>query len=375
MLFLIASASIIIIFVFGPKVLAQNGLIIYKLVGIPGDDSEISPTRAITEGDMYCRNENQSINIIQGVRAETDLPCPNGERVENIVRTRAAIGDSRTRTYHDSIVLATFDYYAITGFPGSVYCDGSTFDPVIDTFEDACDTGYVDIDGDGWSTLEGDCDDFDPYIYPDAPCSELQCGDQNCNGEMDCFDVDCMASPVVIDVAGNGFNLTNNDRGVNFDLNSNGKAEKLPWTSANSDDAWLALDRNGNNKFDNGTELFGNFTPQPTPPAGMSKNGFIALAEYDKTSNGGNNDGEISNQDSIFSSLRLWQDKNHNGISENSEIYTLSALNVIKIELDYRESRRTDEHGNQFKYRAKVKDAQGAEVGRWAWDVFLNRTP
>jgi hypothetical protein len=34
----------------------------------------------------------------------------------------------------------------------------------------------------------------------------------------------------------------------------------------------------------------------------------------------------------------------------------------------YVTSRRVDEFGNQFKYRAKVRDAQ---LGRWAWDVFL----
>lgn len=54
---------------------------------------------------------------------------------------------------------------------------------------------------------------------------------------------------------------------------------------------------------------------------------------------------------------------------------TLQSLGLTRIELDYKESKRTDEHGNQFKYRAKVKDTQGNQIGRWAWDVFLVREP
>ena len=95
------------------------------------------------------------------------------------------------------------------------------------------------------------------------------------------------------------------------------------------------------------------------------------LAEYDKPQNGGNADGAITVADSIFNHLRLWHDDNHNGDSESYELHSLPSDGLAQIDLDFKESKRTDAFGNRFRYRAKVKDAQGTQLGRWAWDVYL----
>lgn len=214
--------------------------------------------------------------------------------------------------------------------------------------------------------------DVETNMLPEPGCcysyERIAC--QVGGGVWDAVTCTCI-SPIVIDVAGNGFNLTNAQNGVLFDILNHGTPIQVSWTAANSDDAWLALDRNGNGTIDRGKELFGSSTPQPFLESGESKSGFRALAVFDKLQRGGNLDGKINAQDSVFSRLRLWRDANHNGVSEANELYTLPQLGLRMIDLDYEESTRHDQNGNWFRYRAKVRDAQGAQLGRWAWDVFL----
>lgn len=263
---------------------------------------------------------------------------------------------------------------------GQAQCVGTSVmsDTTLESFKTAftdCDRSTFnanwkprrDDDGDGYSQEEGDCDDYDAAKNPGVilHCSGLTNSDMNCNGQQDDMEMEstCNLSPLLVDVEGNGFRMTSAEHGVFFDLNPDGVLEKLSWTIPGGDDAWLALDRNGNGAVDNGTELFGNFTPQP---ATAMRHGFAALAVFDQ-----NGDKWIDINDPVFLRLTLWTDSNHDGISQAKELRSLAQAKIVAISLDVKRSSRRDRFGNDYRYRARILTEDPSGVGPHVYDVFL----
>ena len=181
----------------------------------------------------------------------------------------------------------------------------------------------------------------------------------------------CIGSPIIIDVQGKGFHLTDIKHGVPFRMKPDSTMMRISWTDSSGGNAFLVLDRNGNGTIDDATELFGDATPQP---ATEHRNGFNALSVFDLPANGGNGNGMIDPGDSVFDHLRVWVDSNHNGISEPNELFTLRAAGIFAISLHYTPNAYKDQYGNQFRYQSWILD-KVASKHPLCYDVFLQMVP
>lgn len=158
------------------------------------------------------------------------------------------------------------------------------------------------------------------------------------------------ASPIALDLDGDGVETTALEDGVNFDLDGNGFAERIGFIAP--DDALLAWDRDGDGVISSGQELFGDQTDlQNGDPA---PNGFEVLGEFDD-----NGDGYIDSDDAIYEQLRLWQDLDQDGLSESGELRTLEELAVARLDLSYEGSSYIDENGHPHYQRGRYIDAFG----------------
>ncbi len=110
-----------------------------------------------------------------------------------------------------------------------------------------------------------------------------------------------MCDPLVFNLEGNIGSVTNQK--FLFDLDADGTAEEMSFTSEGS--GFLALDKNGDGKINDGSELFGT----------KSGDGFKDLAIYDEDGNGW-----IDEADSVFDDLTIWT------LNEKGEKVQLSLL-------------------------------------------------
>jgi Ca2+-binding RTX toxin-like protein len=178
---------------------------------------------------------------------------------------------------------------------------------------------------------------------------------------------ECNRDPLIFDL--------NNDKSVvaelydvsvYFDVDNDGIQERVAW--ALPEDGFLALDRNGDGRITNGSELFGTGTvlARANGTVTVGTSGFADLALLDS-----NHDAVVNASDDAYSALRIWQDLNSDGITDQGELKTLSELGIASISLRTRTSDDLDCgcDGTRVVSMSDATKIDGSKIG--VYDAFL----
>lgn len=126
-------------------------------------------------------------------------------------------------------------------------------------------------------------------------------------------------SPLVLDLDGDGIELASvlGADAVYWDIDQDGYAETSGWITGG--DGLLAIDLNGDGAVNGHGELFGT----------LDTDGFTVLSSYDT-----NTDSVINASDAQFGDLLVWVDTNADGVSQDTELHTLTELGISEIALN-----------------------------------------
>lgn len=146
-----------------------------------------------------------------------------------------------------------------------------------------------------------------------------------------------------------------------FELYGLKEGTRVHWPEENSSGYFLAHMPKGVSEITSYKQLFSQ--------TDVLANGFDSLALHDA-----NKDGVIDSKDPIFKDLRLWNDKNGDGFSDESEIITLKERAVTSISLKYNSKNPTNfgdranaREKSTFTFNSKGK----SQVGQ-VFDVWLS---
>ncbi len=145
----------------------------------------------------------------------------------------------------------------------------------------------------------------------------------------------------------------------------NGAASQvIDWPTART--PFLAIDRDGDGRIADGSELFGSMTVLSSGE--RAPNGFAALRELDT-----DGDGHITPADAGFSRLLVWSDRDGDRRSTPTELAPATRWELLSIDLDVAVDPRCDDRGNCEVERAsfRYRDAAGVVRTGAVVDVHL----
>ncbi|MBY0385601.1 hypothetical protein K2X05_10640 [bacterium] len=183
------------------------------------------------------------------------------------------------------------------------------------------------------------------------------------NSNVNKKDCDMKASPLIVHINPNHdqaryVELSSMDDGVDFNIlgfNAEPRAnapKQISWL--NSDQYMFLVKPNKKGRVEGVDEMFGDNTRGPDKD--FAANGFLALAKFDS-----NGDGLINSKDGVYRSLRLWKDKNFDGVGTPDELFSLERMSVKTIDLNYDPGfYERDAYGNETIYKSVIQYNDGS---------------
>jgi hypothetical protein len=152
-------------------------------------------------------------------------------------------------------------------------------------------------------------------------------------------------SPIIIDMDGDGVQTTGIDQSTaRFDMDLDGTKDATGWVSRT--DALLAHDANRDGVINDRSELFG----------GQIGEGFAKLDGFDS-----NRDGVVDANDARFQELKLWQDRDGDGTTDDGELIGLSEAGLASLRTSYTIDPE-HQNGNMLIERSSAQCADGRQV-------------
>lgn len=156
-----------------------------------------------------------------------------------------------------------------------------------------------------------------------------------------------VADPLVIDLDGDGFEISKAENGVSFDIDGDGSKEMTAMTE--DGDGALALDRNGNGVIDDGRELFGD--------QNGAGSGFEELKKYDD-----NGDDKIDANDRIFDGLGILSFTRDTAGLLVQRLVSAKSLGIVSIDLSRLRNAAEIVNGSRITHEATIFGREGREL-------------
>ncbi|HEX5747758.1 MAG TPA: hypothetical protein VFZ09_16035 [Archangium sp.] len=159
---------------------------------------------------------------------------------------------------------------------------------------------------------------------------------------------------------------TNKNKPLYFWGNQNQNEWTKPWDSKTGGDGMLVWDVDGDGKITSGKELFGHVDLNGK---NTFKNGYEKLAHYfDK-----NGDGQVKGSE--LNGLKIWEDRNGDGITQKGELVDLEKHGIRKLNTQFNEADMSSSYSTRKPGHASAAQQTGQspvhhEAMQQAWQIF-----